>query len=115
MNAESLARLVWEEIEGFQIPEESPQQLGSPLPPEWYARQLVEMRAALVEPYTVEMLDGRRPHEGVRPVWVVAQDAHILLAYDPDPEGDFVLIFMSAPQPGLSPVRGDAVGSFIAR
>ena len=38
---------------------------------------------------------------------------HVLLAYDA--EGDFVLIFRDAPEPGLSPVRGDAVGCFMAR
>jgi len=90
-------------------------QLGSPLPPEWFAGQLAEMRSALVEPYCIEMPDGRHPDEGARPVWVVAEDPQILLAYDADPEGDFVLIFRDAAELGLSPVRGDAVGCFMAR
>ena|ERR1700761_3871481 len=115
MDAASLAEVVRAEIEGFQVPEPHPQQLGSPLPPEWFAQQLAEMRLALVEPYSLEMPDGRYPDQDAKSVWVVAQDEDILLAYDPAPEGDFVLIFRDAPKPGLSPVRGDAVGCFMAR
>jgi hypothetical protein len=59
------------------------------------------------------MPNGRHPDEGAQPVWVVAEDEHVLFAYDP--EGEFVLIFRDPPQPGLSPVRGDAVGCFMAR
>jgi hypothetical protein len=109
VNAASLAALVRKEIEDFQVPEPHPMQLGLPLPPEWFAGQLAEMRSALVEPYCIEMPNGG----GARPVWVVAEDMHVLLAYDA--EGDFVLIFRDAPEPGLSPVRGDAVGCFMAR
>jgi hypothetical protein len=115
VNAASLAALVRKEIEDFKVPEPHPLQLGSPLPPEWFAEQLAEMRSALVDPYCIDMPDGRRPEEGARTVWVVAEDAHVLLAYDADPEGDFVLIFRSAAEPELSPVRGDAVGCFMAR
>ena len=46
---------------------------------------------------------------------MIAQDADTPLAYDPDPEGDFVLIFRDAPQPALSNIRGDAVGCFMSR
>lgn len=115
VNAASLPQLVRREIEDFKVPEPHPLQLGSPLPPEWFAGQLAEMTSALVEPYSIEIADGRHPDQGVRPVWVVAQDESVLLAYDADPEGDFVLIFRDAPKPALSPIRGDAVGCFMAR
>jgi hypothetical protein len=115
VDAVSLAELVRREMEGFEVREPHPLQLGSPLPPASYAEQLAEMKSALVEPYRIEMPDGRRVSDGARPVWVVAEDADTLLAYDPDPEGDFVLIFRDAPEPALSPVRGDAVGCFMSR
>jgi hypothetical protein len=111
----SLAQFVRHEIEAFKVPAPHRQQLGSPLPPSWYVKQLAEMKAALVEPYLIEMSDGRVADREVRPVWVVAEDAYILLAYDPDREGDFALIFRDAPQPVLSPIRGDAIGCFMSR
>ena len=115
MDAASLAEFVRHEIEGFQVPEPHPLQLGLPLPAEWFAGQLAEMRAALVDPYVIEMADGRFPEEGSQLVWVVAEDDWIRLAYHPDPEGDFALVFKDASHPGLSPIRGDAVGCFMAR
>jgi hypothetical protein len=38
-------------VAGYEAPEYRPDQLGTPLPPEWFERGLTEMRAALVEPY----------------------------------------------------------------
>jgi len=112
----SVAKRVLEELENFRIPlEPDPLQVGSMLPPEWFAGQLEAMRAALVVPHVARLADGRHPEDAPRDVWIVAEDEDILLAFDPDPEGDFALVFRSAPQPGLSPIRGDAVGCFMAR
>lgn len=63
--------------------------------------------------------DGRFPggiHKAVpRRVVVVAEDDDILLAYDPDTDGDFALIFKSASGFGVSPIRGEAVDCFMSR
>jgi hypothetical protein len=116
VDAASVAKLVLKELDDFQIPLEAhPLQLGSLLPPEWFASQLEAMRAALVAPYVARFADGRDPGNAPRDVWIVAEDEDVLLAFDPDPEGDFALVFRTAPRPGLSPVRGDAVGCFMAR
>ena len=108
------------EIEGFDVPVPHPEQLGEQLPTAWYLRQLSEMRAALVEPYLVEIDgDGRFPGSVPRPVprqvVIVAEDEAILLAYDPDPSGDFALMFRSALGFGVSPIRGSAVDCFMSR
>ena len=108
------------EIDAFVVPAPRPDQLGEPLPAEWFAQQLDEMRAALIEPYVVEIDgDGRSPGGIPRPtprrVVVVAEDDDILLAYDPDPDGDFALIFKSASGFGVSPIRGGAVDCFMSR
>lgn len=108
------------DIDTFVVPAPSSDQLGEPLPAEWFSQQLDEMRAALVEPYLVEIDgDGRFPGGMPKPVprqvVVVAEDADILLAYDPDPDGDFALIFKSASGFGVSPIRGEAVDCFMSR
>lgn len=58
---------------------------------------------------------GGMPKPVPRQVVVVAEDAAILLAYDPDPDGDFALIFKSASRFGVSPIRGEAVDCFMSR
>ena len=108
------------EIDAFVAPAPSSDQLGEPLPAAWFSQQLDEMRAALIEPYRVEIDgDGRFPGGMPKPVprqvVIVAEDADILLAYDPDPEGDFALIFKSAAGLGVSPIRGEAVDCFMSR
>lgn len=108
------------EIDTFVVPTPRPDQLGEPLPAEWFSRQLDEMRAALVEPYLVEIdADGRFPGGISKPlprrVTIVAEDDFCLLAYDPDPDGDFALIFKSASGFGVSPIRGEAVDCFMSR
>lgn len=108
------------EIDTFVVPAPRPDQLGEPLPAEWFSQQLDEMRAALIEPYLVEIDgDGRFPGGIPKPVprrvVVVAEDDDILLAYDPDPDGDFALIFKSASGFGVSPIRGEAVDCFMSR
>jgi hypothetical protein len=104
------------EIDAFVLPEPHPDQLGAPLPPEWFAAGLEAMRAALVEPYfLIADGDGRYPEKGALRVVIVAEDDETLLAFDPDPEGDFALIFRSAARFGLSPIRGGAVDCFLSR
>ena len=78
------------------------------------------MRAAVIEPYLVEIDgDGRFPGGIPKPVprrvIIVAEDHDIFLAYDPDPDGDFALIFKSASGFGVSPIRGQAVDCFMSR
>ncbi|MCJ2178881.1 hypothetical protein [Novosphingobium album (ex Hu et al. 2023)] len=108
------------EIETFVVPTPRPDQLGESLPTEWFSQQLDEMRAALIEPYLAEIDgDGRFPGGISKPVprrvIIVAEDDDIFLAYDPDPDGDFALIFKSASGFGLSPIRGEAVDCFMSR
>jgi hypothetical protein len=106
-------------IDTFVVPTPDPDQLGVPLPAEWFLQRLDEMRAALVEPYFVEIdCDGRFPGSAAksvpRRVVIVAEDDEIFLAYDRDPDGDFALIFKSASGFGVSPIRGDAVDCFMS-
>jgi hypothetical protein len=105
------------EIDDFVPPQAHPDQLGAPLPPEWFTAELDAMRAALVEPYFLIVSgDGRYPEKkGAFRVVIVAEDDGTLLAFDPDPEGDFALIFRSAARFGLSPIRGGAVDCFLSR
>lgn len=111
-----IAQLVRDEMATFIVPERHPGQLGTPLPPEWFAGQLEEMRAALVPPRFVEVDgDGGSPERKPFRVAIVAEDDWIFLAYDPDPRGDFALIFKTASGFGLSPIRGGAVDCFMAR
>lgn len=111
-----LGQFVRDEIAAFVVPERHPEQLGSTLPPEWFGEQLEEMRAALVDPRFVELdADGASPERGPFRVAIVAEDEWIFLAYDPNPTGDFALIFKTASGFGLSPIRGGAVDCFMAR
>jgi hypothetical protein len=108
------------EIETFVVPARRSDQLGEQLPAEWFSQQLDEMRAALVEPYLVEIDgDGRFPGDIPKPVLrqvvIVAEDDDVCLAYDLDPDGDFALLFKSASGFAVSPIRGEAVGCFMSR
>lgn len=75
------------------------------------------MRQALVSPYLLEANDYEADAGGAsRSVIVVADDAQeSLLAYDPHPDGDFVLVWRRPDQMALSNIRGDAVGCFLSR
>jgi hypothetical protein len=109
------AERIRREIEDFVPPEPHPDQLGTPLPPEWFASELDKMRAALLEPYVIVEGDDARPDcDGLRVV-IVAQDEETLLAFDPSPDGDFVLIFRRAAGVWLSSIRGGAVDTFLSR
>jgi len=108
------------EIETFVVPAPRPDQLGEALPAEWFLQQLNEMKAALIEPYLAEIDgDGRFPGGIPKPVprrvIIVAKDDDICVAYDPDPDGDFALIFKSASGFAVSPIRGKAVDCFMSR
>lgn len=113
-----LARRVAEEVETYVIPEPHPEQLGSVLPAAWFEAGLAEMRQALVAPYPLEVNDYDSEPGSVltRSVIVVADDkAGTLVAFDPDPAGDFVLVWTHPDQMALSNIRGDAVGCFLSR
>jgi hypothetical protein len=85
-------------------------------PPKWVASRLSEMRAALVAPYVLEVADARdRAAAPRRPVVIVASDAdRALLAFDPDPQGDFVVVWRRPNDDVLSNIRGGAVECFLA-
>ncbi len=115
-----ISRRVLAAIETFVVPDPHPEQLGEPLPPEWFSQQLDEMRVALIEPYFVvieadERFPGSVPKPLPRQVVIVAEDDDILLAYDPDPDGDFALVFKSASGFGVSHIRDEAVECFMSR
>ena len=57
MDFQQLACQVRDEIDSYVVPAPHPDQLGTPLPPEWYGGRLLEMRDALVEPYNQEVAD----------------------------------------------------------
>ncbi len=116
--AREIARLVEVAVENFQLPKPHPLQMGTPLPPEWFAAGLLEMRAALLTPFKLEANDYDTDPGTIlaRSVWVVADDRNgTLLAYDPNEEGDFVLLWRHPEQIALSNIRGDAVGCFLSR
>ncbi len=111
----SVARRVRDEIAAFVVPGPQPDAMGEPLPAEWFAGRLAKMQAALVEPYKVEVQgDGRRAESSPRRVMIVAEDEEAMIAYDPDPEGDFAVIFRSSARFGLSPIRGDSVDCWLS-
>ena len=112
---DEVARRIQAEIEAFVVPQPHPLQLGEPLPPEWFRERLQEMRAALVQPYFLEVEgEDDQSEAGQRRVIVVAEDQDILLAFDPHPEGDFALIFRSAAVQTPSNIRGGAIDCFMS-
>lgn len=110
-----LARQVLHEIDTFVIPAPHPKQLGEPLPPGWFMGRLAEMRTALVKPYRLTVLDeGTHPDEIIsREVVVVADDGDALVVHDPNPEGDFAIVFRRPGDLMLSHLRGSAVDCFL--
>jgi hypothetical protein len=110
-----LTRRVLHEIDTFVIPEPHPRQLGVPLPPEWFIQRLAEMRAALVDPYRLTVLDEWTCPDQItsREVVVVADDGIAVVAHDPNPEGDFVIVWRRPGDLALSNMRGSAVDCFL--
>jgi hypothetical protein len=113
---DDLAQGVLDEIDTFVIPGPHPQQLGEPLPPEWFTARLADMRTALVQPYRIKVLDEwTRSEETLsREVVVIADDGDALVVYDPNPEGDFVIVFRRPNDLALSHLRGGAVDCFMS-
>jgi hypothetical protein len=118
MEARELAQTVAASIEAFEIPRKpAPGQLGTQLPPEWFEDRLREMRAALVEPYPLQVFDGHaEPGKTLtKMVAVVADDREgTLLAFDPEPDGDFALVWRSGGENWVSNIRSDAVNCFLS-
>ncbi len=113
-----IADQVRDAVDGYVVSEHRPDQLGTPLPPEWFERGLIEMRAALVEPYWAEMRDYDAVSRAVvrRSVVVVADDGDgSLVMFDPGAGGDFALALREGGGIVSCGVRGDAVGCFLAR
>ena len=121
----SLGRDVTDEVNAYQVPAHDPAALGSPLPPEWFAAGLAEMRTSLVSPYWTRIrdMDPKSRELVILDVVVVADDrAGSLVAFDPAIRGEFVLAVRD-PDADRSRgvdvvscgVRGDVVGCFLAR
>ncbi len=119
-----LAQDVREELDGFVVPAPDPTALGAPLPLEWYASELAEMRKSLVTPYWAQIrdLDPDTRCLVILKAVVVADDEGNLVAFDPQAQGEFVLALRD-PDPDRvrgadavsCGVRGDAVGCFVSR
>jgi hypothetical protein len=60
---------------------------------------------------------GARSEEvELRTVIVVADDGdQTLVAFDPSPDGNFVLVWRREDRNAISNIRGDAVGCFLSR
>lgn len=112
--AEQVAQRVSSEIDAYEIPDPRPDQPGQTS--KWHAGRLSELRAALVAPYVLEIADGRDQRAAARrPVLIVASDAdRALLAFDPDSQGDFVVVWRRPSGDVLSNIRGGAVECFLA-
>ena len=113
----ALADKVAREVEAYAPPAPHPEQVGRPLPPEWFRASLDRMRGALVTPYPLVVLTGESGSGqfATREVVIVADDQdQALLAFDPNPEGDFVVIWRQPSSFALSHLRGDAVGCFLS-
>jgi len=113
----ALAEEVLRELDAFVPTLPNSQQLGVALPPEWFAAGIDRMRGSLVAPYTL-MVDDAEISPGqvsTRAVVIVADDQNqALLAFDPNPDGDFIVVWRRPGVLALSHIRGDAVGCFLA-
>ncbi len=109
LDLHALAERVRLDVETYEVPPHDPQALGMPLPTEWFAKGLAEMRGLLVEPYLVDVVAA-----GGRVAIVAEEPGHAVLAYDPVAE-EFALGALVDGRFGDWNVRGDAVGCFLAR
>jgi hypothetical protein len=120
MDIRDLRRTIEQEIDSY-VYEHHKAAMGTPMPQEWAARQLAEMRASLVDPVprsieirdSVEQLRGEAPPL-VRECFLVADDKEGYELYFDPMSNDFVLAYSGDP-PSTFNVRGDAVGCFMAR
>ena len=114
---QQLALQIQDAINSYVVPAPHPDQLGEPLPPEWFEAGLRQMRAALVEPYELQVFESHAESgkAQTKTIVVVADDgAQTLLAFDPRPDGDFVLIWRSGNEHWISNISGDPVGCFLS-
>jgi hypothetical protein len=116
MDLIALRAAVENEIDNY-VYEIHPEAIGQPWPQERVVDQLVEMRAALVQPTwrDVKIQDSMDEAEcEIRPCVLVAVDREGYELYFDPARGDFVLAYSGNP-PVTFNVRGDAVGCFMAR
>lgn len=120
MDLAALRTAVEKEIENY-VYETHPEAIGQSLTKEWVDAQLVEMRAALVQPIwcNVKVRDSYEQVMGtakceIRSCVLVADDREGYELYFDPAQGDFVLAYSGNP-PVTFNVRGDAVGCFMAR
>jgi hypothetical protein len=120
MDLDALRAAVESEIESY-VYDIHPKAIGRPLSQEWVDAQLIEMRAALVEPAwrdikiqdSYEQVIGSAECE-IRSCVMVADDREGYELYFDPVHGGFVLAYSGDP-PVTFNVRGDAVGCFMAR
>ena len=116
MTKNEVAALVQREIDGFryEVPADS---LGTPLARHEIERQLQQLKEALVEP-SLEALEIQPPDSPDQAkLWLVAVDGAggFKVFYDPE-HNDFCLAaFGQGGSPHSIGVRGDLVGTFMAR
>jgi hypothetical protein len=112
-----LAQRVVRDLETYAPPPPHPEQVGRQLSQGWFRAGLDRMRGSLVVPYSLTVATGESDagQASTRDVVIVADDHdQALLAFDPHPEGDFVVIWRRPASFALSHIRGDAVGCFLA-
>jgi hypothetical protein len=107
-----LAEQVRRDIETYEIPPRRPDALGAPLPPEWFAAGLKEIRELLVEPYWADPMSDSED-DAVRVVIVAEDPGHAVLAFDPMHD-EYILGAIRDGRFGSWNVRGD-VGCFLSR
>jgi hypothetical protein len=120
MNPSELREKIEQEIDSYNH-EVSPDAIGSPMSKEWVTKQLVEFKAALVQPTrrlvqisdTVQQMRLEVKSEMRECIQVADDREGYELYYDPI-QDDFFLAHSGNP-PATFNVRGDAVGCFLSR
>jgi hypothetical protein len=106
------------ELDTFQAPVHPKGTIGGPLDSEWIVQAIEELKGSLVAPYmsSVSVNEYEQADSSPRDVVIVADfGAGWLLAYDPDPDGDYDMVRQVNGRMFLYQLRGDAVGSYLSR
>lgn len=121
MNKEKLHRYCLKELESYvyEVPQSA---LGNPWPEEKVESQLSQLRSSLVEPY-LEKMELRDTYEQIgmkdpesQELWVVADDNdRYKVFYDASAEEFGLATYTESETPITIGVRGDFVGTFMAR
>lgn len=121
MNKEELQQYCKSELESYvyDVPESA---LGNPWPKEKVDSQLNQLKTSIVEPYlenmelrdTFDQMGMEEPE--YQELWVVADDNNgYKVFYDPSAEEFGLATYAEGEAPTTIGVRGDFVGTFMAR